>query len=40
MEPETILKWEWFDFSNLPENIYSPSKKCIEKYLNNKMYDY
>lgn len=40
MEPETILKWEWFDLDKLPANIYPPSKKCIEKYLNNKIYDY
>ncbi len=32
MEPETILKWEWFDLDNIPTNIYKPSLKCIEKY--------
>jgi len=39
MEPEAILRWEWFSFDNLPENIYPPSKKCIEKYLTNKIYE-
>ena len=32
MEPETILRWEWFDLDKIPENMYGPSKKCIEKY--------
>ena len=32
MEPETIIKWEWFDIDNIPENMYKPSLKCIEKY--------
>ena len=32
MEPEKIDKWEWFDLDNLPENIYSPSKKEIDNY--------
>ncbi len=38
MEPDEIIKWEWFDFKNLPKNIYEPSRKCIEKYLNGKIY--
>ena len=32
MEPETILEWKWFDLDNLPEKLYTPSAKCIEKY--------
>ena len=32
MEPETILEWRWFDLDNLPNNLFSPSKKCIEKF--------
>ena len=32
MEPEKIDKWEWFDLDDLPENIYSPSKKEIDNY--------
>ena len=38
MEPETILKWEWFSFDELPENMYSSSKQGIERYLANKLY--
>ena len=32
MEPETILEWKWFNLDNLPDNLYKPSAKCIEKY--------
>lgn len=38
MEPETILKWEWFDINNVPENLYRPSKIVLENYLNNTLY--
>ncbi len=33
MEPNKIDRWEWFDIHNLPTNLYSPSKKCLMKYL-------
>lgn len=38
MEPLKEDKWEWFDLDNLPSNLYSPTKKFIEKYksMNNK----
>ncbi len=36
MEKEEILKWEWFDIHDLPNNMYLPSKKIVEKYLNNE----
>lgn len=32
MEPDKEDKWEWFDLDNLPENIYSPTRKFIENY--------
>lgn len=35
MEPTKEDEWKWFDIDNLPENVYSPSKKFIEKYKNN-----
>lgn len=38
MEPNEIVKWEWFDLDNLPKNIFSPSKKTIDCYINNKFY--
>lgn len=39
MEPETILEWKWFDINNLPINMYKPSKKIIEKYLDGIVYE-
>lgn len=36
MEPTKEDEWKWFDLDNLPEKLYSPSKKFIESYLNNK----
>ena len=38
MEPDVIVKWEWFDLDNLPKNIFTPSKKTIDCYLNKKFY--
>lgn len=32
MEPTKEDDWKWFDLDNLPDNIYSPSKKMIDKY--------
>lgn len=32
MEPDEITRWQWFDLDNLPNKVYFPSKKCIEKY--------
>ena len=39
MEPETIIDWKWFDLNELPENLYKPSNKCIEKYKNKIIYE-
>lgn len=39
MEPETIMEWKWFDLDKLPENLYKPSQKCIEKYKNKIIYE-
>ena len=33
MEPNKQDRWEWFDLNNLPNNLYTPSKKTIAKYL-------
>ena len=32
MEPYKILRWEWFDINEIPENMFFPSKKILEKY--------
>lgn len=34
MEPDKEDKWEWFELTNLPENVFSPSKKFIDDYVN------
>ncbi len=38
MEPDEIVEWKWFDLDNLPNKIFSPSKKTIDCYLNKKFY--
>jgi 8-oxo-dGTP diphosphatase len=30
-------EWKWFDFDNLPQKLYSPSKKFIEAYLKSRV---
>lgn len=37
-EPNKIIEWKWFDLRELPKNLYFPTKKMIENYLNNKFY--
>lgn len=32
MEPDEIIKWDWFALDALPKNIYTPTKKLIENY--------
>jgi ADP-ribose pyrophosphatase len=39
MEPDEIVKWEWFDLDNLPQKLYFPSAKCIAKYKSGKFYE-
>ena len=36
MEPDKQDEWQWFDLNNLPKNLYSPSRKFIEAYIENK----
>ena len=38
MEPDVLIKWEWFDLDKLPDNIFSASKKTIDCFLNHKFY--
>jgi len=32
MEPDEIIKWEWFDLGALPTNIFPPTKKLIDNF--------
>lgn len=36
MEPDEIVKWEWFDLGNLPKNLYAPTAKFIENVKQNR----
>ena len=33
MEPTKEDEWQWFDLDNLPEKLYSTTRKFIERYL-------
>ena len=33
MEPDKQDEWKWFSLQDLPEKIYSPSKKIIDAYI-------
>lgn len=38
MEPNEITVWAWFDLSELPKEMFSPSLKTIICYSQNKFY--
>ncbi len=38
MEPDEIIKWDWFDLNNLPDPLYFPSKLMLENYKEKKFY--
>ncbi len=35
MEPEKEDEWRWFSPDGLPENLYSPTRRFLEKYFAN-----
>lgn len=37
-EPDEIGEWKWFPFSDLPKNMFPPSRKVLDHYLNHKIY--
>jgi len=37
-EPGEITEWRWFDFNNLPENIYFPSERILKNHKQSKFY--
>ena len=38
VEPDEIVKWDWFDLHDLPSPRYFPSFEVIENYLQKKFY--
>ena len=38
MEPEEIEEWKWFQIDSLPENIFPPSRKLLQNYINKEIY--
>ena len=32
MEPTKEDEWKWFDIDDLPDNLYPPSKQCLDYY--------
>lgn len=38
-EPDEIVEWKWFALDSLPANLFSPSKKMIERHINGSFYD-
>jgi 8-oxo-dGTP diphosphatase len=38
MEPDEIIKWQWFDLNDLPYPRYFPSFEVIENFIKKKFY--
>ena len=38
IEPDEIIKWQWFGLGNLPKPMYFPSEKIIKNYLAKRIY--
>lgn len=38
MEPNEIVKWQWFDLNDLPSPKYFPSFEVIDNYIAGKFY--
>ncbi len=38
-ETEELVKYDWFDINKIPENTCIPTKKILEKYINNEFYN-
>lgn len=38
MEPDEIIKWQWFDLHDLPSPRYFPSSEVIENHMQHKFY--
>ena len=40
MEPDEIIKWQWFDINDLPKPMYFPSEKIVKNCLAGEIYKY
>ena len=38
MEPDEIIKWQWFSLDKLPKPIYFPSGRIVKNYLAKRIY--
>jgi 8-oxo-dGTP diphosphatase len=38
MEPDEIVEWRWFSFSELPEKVFPPCVKIIKNFFTNEIY--
>ncbi len=37
-EPEKSKNWKWYDVNNLPEDIFIPSQRVLDNWINKKIY--
>jgi len=38
MEPDEITEWKWFNLNEVPKNMFFPSKKVLNNYLDKAFY--
>jgi 8-oxo-dGTP diphosphatase len=38
VEPEKCLEWKWFGLNELPDNLFAPTRICLENYKNKVLY--
>lgn len=38
MEPDEIIRWDWFPINELPKPLYFPSEKVVKNYLAGLIY--
>lgn len=40
MEPDEIIKWQWFPLDKIPKPLFMPSEKLLNNYLNKRFYKF
>jgi 8-oxo-dGTP diphosphatase len=38
MEPDEIVRWDWFSLGNLPNPLFSPSEKILKNFIDKIIY--